>query len=243
MEKGNQNEQKTRIYNLIILDKSGSMEWIRKAAYLGCNEVIGGIQAAAEKYKDKQEQFVSLMLFDSMSMPYIHKCTPAKDAGKLSEKDYKPCASTPLLDAMGMSLLDLEKEVDSYDDAVGMVTVITDGYENDSHEFTYQQIHQIVGRLKAKGWNFAFMGANQDVTKVCIDLNINIGNAHEFSYDEEGMRDSWRRDREAKDRYYERMRMAKEQAINYSAEERKQAYASMNESAAYFDESEECNNK
>lgn len=73
----NQQSTKTRIYNLIILDKSGSMGSIRKAAYEGCNEVLGGIRAAAEKHADDQEQFVSLLLFDTDSMPYIHKCTPA----------------------------------------------------------------------------------------------------------------------------------------------------------------------
>ena len=50
MEKPN----KTRIYNLIILDKSGSMHDIRKAAYEGCNEVLNGIRAAAEKHSENQ---------------------------------------------------------------------------------------------------------------------------------------------------------------------------------------------
>ena len=36
---------KTRIYNLIVLDKSGSMGCIRHAAFSGCNEVLGGIKA------------------------------------------------------------------------------------------------------------------------------------------------------------------------------------------------------
>ena len=62
---------KTRIYNLIILDKSGSMSSIRQAAFTGCNEVLGGIKAAAKKHADTQEHFASLMLFDTESMPYI----------------------------------------------------------------------------------------------------------------------------------------------------------------------------
>lgn len=232
----NTTEQKTRIYNLIILDKSGSMGSIRTAAYQGCNEVLGGIRAAAEKHADDQEQFVSLLLFDSQSMPYIHKCTPAKDAANLTEEQYEPCACTPLLDAMGMSLTELEHETEKYDDAVGMVTVITDGYENDSHEYTYSKIRALVGRLKQKGWNFAFMGANQDVEKVCVALNINIGNAHAFSFDDAGMRDSWRRDREAKERYYERMKATKMAYACAPRQEREAAYCSMNASASYFEE-------
>ncbi len=235
MEKPN----KTRIYNLIILDKSGSMHDIRKAAYEGCNEVLNGIRAAAEKHSENQEQFVSLLLFDTESMPYIHKCTPAKDVTNLREKQYRPCACTPLLDAMGMSLTELEQETDKYDDAVGMVTIITDGYENASKEYTYPQIRTLVERLKRKGWNFAFMGANQDVNQVCIDLNINTGNACAFSFDDEGMRNSWRRDREAKERYYDRMEKFRMNTRNMDEMELREYYNNMNDEIPYFMDSEE----
>ena len=36
---------KTQVYNLIILDKSGSMESIRQEAINGYNETIGSIKA------------------------------------------------------------------------------------------------------------------------------------------------------------------------------------------------------
>lgn len=228
-------ETKTRIYNLIILDKSGSMGSIRKAAYEGCNEVLNGIRAAAEKHQDDQEQFVSLLLFDTESMPYVHKCTPAKDTINLTEKDYHPCACTPLLDAMGLALTDLERETEKYEDAVGMVTVITDGYENASKEYTYPMIQQLVEQLKKKGWNFAFMGANQDVTQVCVNLNINVNNARAFAFDEEGMRETMKFDMAAKERYYERMSLAKKAAKGKSREEREMMYCCMNDEASYFE--------
>lgn len=229
-------QTKTRIYNLIILDKSGSMHTIQRAAYLGCNEVLGGIRAAAEKHADDQEQFVSLLLFDSRSMPYIHKCTPAAEATDLKEKDYEPCACTPLLDAMGMSLSELEHEVDKYEDATAMVTVITDGYENASREYTYPQIHKLVGRLRDKGWNFAFMGANQDVRKVCVDLNINMGNARSFEFDEAGMRETMRKEKEAKERYFERMQILNAKLVGKSRDEKQRIIRECNNSVSYFDE-------
>ena len=37
--------KKTQIYNLVILDKSGSMESIRKEAIDGYNETLGSIKA------------------------------------------------------------------------------------------------------------------------------------------------------------------------------------------------------
>ena len=53
---------KTRIYNLIVLDKSGSMSSIRQAAFTGCNEVLNGIKSAAEKHADTQEHLLKCLM-------------------------------------------------------------------------------------------------------------------------------------------------------------------------------------
>ena len=178
---------KTRIYNLIILDKSGSMSSIRQAAFTGCNEVLSGIKAAAKKHADTQEHFVSLMLFDTESMPYILDMVPAEKLELMKEEQFVPCACTPLLDAIGMSLTRLEAEVKKHERALASVTIITDGYENASTEYNAQQIHQLIGRLKEQeGWNFAFMGANQNVTEVSVELNIDVQNACEFEFSCDG---------------------------------------------------------
>ncbi len=183
---------KTRIYNLIVLDKSGSMSSIRHAAFTGCNEVLNGIKVAAEKHADTQEHFVSLMLFDTDSMPYILDMVPAEKIELMKEEQFVPCACTPLLDAIGMSLTRLEAEVKKYERALASVTIITDGYENSSTEYNAAEIHQLIGHLKEEeGWNFAFMGANQDVTKVCVELNIDVQNAQAWKFSHEGARDAF----------------------------------------------------
>lgn len=183
---------KTQIYNLIILDKSGSMCSIRQAAFTGCNEVLNGIKAAAKKHAETQEHFASLMLFDTESMPYILDMVPAEQITLMKEEQFIPCACTPLLDAIGMSLTRLETEVKNHERALASVTIITDGYENASTEYNAQQVHQLIGRLKEQeGWNFAFMGANQDVTKVCVELNIDIQNAQAWKFSHEGARDAF----------------------------------------------------
>lgn len=184
---------KTRIYNLIVLDKSGSMQAIRQAAFSGCNEVLNGIKDAAEKHADTQEHYVSLMLFDTKSMPYILDMVPAEKIELMKEKQFVPCACTPLLDAVGISLTRLEAEVKKHERALASVTIITDGYENASREYNAAQIYQLIGRLKEQeGWNFAFMGANQDVTKVCVDLNIDVQNSHKFEFSNTGARDAFK---------------------------------------------------
>ena len=57
--------QKTQVFNVIILDRSGSMECIRQAAVEGFNETLAGIKKAQEKFADTQDHFVSLVTFCS----------------------------------------------------------------------------------------------------------------------------------------------------------------------------------
>jgi hypothetical protein len=232
----NQNQNiKTRIYNLIILDKSGSMESIRQAAFTGCNEVLNGISINAKKHIDTQEHFVSLLLFDTESMPYILDMVPANNLRLMKEEEFCPCACTPLLDAMGSSLLRLEQEIDKHERAIAMVTVITDGYENASTEFNYTQIQNLIERLRNKGWNFAFMGANQDVKKVSIDLNINVENAVSFDFSDRGIRHAFQKMQESTAEYYCAMADTdREISSSLSKEERFRTYRQRMDARSFF---------
>ena len=59
------NEVKTkRVHNLIIVDESGSMEVIRKQAFVGMNETLQTVRQMQKKYPD-QVQLVTLLTFDS----------------------------------------------------------------------------------------------------------------------------------------------------------------------------------
>lgn len=232
----NQNQTiKTRIYNLIILDKSGSMESIRQAAFTGCNEVLNGISINAKKHIDTQEHFVSLLLFDTESMLYILDMVPANNLRLMKEEEFCPCACTPLLDAMGSSLLRLEQEIDKHERAIAMVTVITDGYENASTEFNYTQIQNLIEQLRNKGWNFAFMGANQDVKKVSVDLNINLENAISFDFSSQGMRNAFREMQEGNETYCCMMAdIDRKIASGLNKEERFRSYRQQMDSRSFF---------
>ena len=56
-----------RVYNLIILDESGSMSIIEKQTISGFNETIQTISAAQRKHEG-QRHFVSLVVFNSDSI-------------------------------------------------------------------------------------------------------------------------------------------------------------------------------
>ena len=159
---------KTRIFNLIIIDESGSMQSIKKAAIDSVNETIQTIRLAQKKHHD-QEHYVSLVTFND-DVKTVYECVPVDEVKELTAETYQPDCCTALYDAMGISLNALRKKV-AEDDKV-LVTVVTDGYENASKEYSGKAIKTLVDELKGKGWVFAYIGANQDVEAVAATISI-----------------------------------------------------------------------
>ena len=159
---------KTRIFNLIIIDESGSMQSIKKAAIDSVNETIQTIRSAQKKHEE-QEHYVSLVTFND-DVKTVYECVPVDEIKELTAETYQPDCCTALYDAMGISLNALRKKV-AEDDKV-LVTVVTDGYENASKEYSGKAIKALVDELKTKGWVFAYIGANQDVEAVASSLSI-----------------------------------------------------------------------
>lgn len=198
---------KTKVFNLIILDKSGSMSSIANAAIAGFNETMGGIRSAQKQFADTQEHYVSLLPFCACSMDYVYDCVPVDEVKNLTPRDYEPCCCTPLYDAMGKGINDLHKKTKDMKNATVVVTIITDGMENASHEYSGAAIKALVDKMRDQyGWNFAYIGTNQDVESVAISLSIT--NTMYFQDTEEGMEEAWRKERKAKHRMYSRMEEA-----------------------------------
>ena len=167
------------IYNVIILDESGSMSSIYRETLQSMNEVLGGIRKNQEEFQD-QQHFVTFVTFEGLGIEGLkvrRDRVPIRSIANLTEKDYRPGGCTPLYDAMGTTLNELEGLVGENDRV--MVTIITDGYENSSQEYSGRTVKTLVERLRKKGWVFAYIGANQDAIEVAKDLNI----ANALNYD------------------------------------------------------------
>ena len=80
---------KTRIFNLIILDESGSMQSIKQAAINGMNETVQSIKASQKKHED-QEHIVTLVSFNSSAIKTIYVCVLAAEVKELSDADFIP---------------------------------------------------------------------------------------------------------------------------------------------------------
>ena len=228
---------KTQIFNVIILDRSGSMECIRKAAVDGFNETLAGIKKAQEKFADTQEHYVSLVTFCSCETKHVFDKTPVADASPLKVEDYQPCCCTPLYDAMGITLTAMRKHVEKIDDSVVVVTIITDGLENASQEYSGKAIKELVERLRGEGWTFTYMGANQDAVEVASELSIR--NSRNFDYSCAGTAGAMEKDANTRMNFFSRLSSFKKNCSgvdNMSREERLKCYTTMADES--FDEEE-----
>jgi hypothetical protein len=170
---------KIKVFNLIILDESGSMESIKKAAVGGLNETIQSLQAAQEKHEEVQEHYLTFVSFNTNGIRTIFEHRPVAEVGLVT--DYNPRAGTPLYDAMGFSLTALRDRLNQEEQNQVLVTIITDGYENASREYTGVAIKKLVEELKARGWVFTYIGTNQDVDAVADSLSIDHKMHYHFS--------------------------------------------------------------
>ncbi len=191
---------KQRVFNLIILDESGSMSSIEKQAIDGVNETVQTIRAAQKKHPE-QEHLVSLVSFNSDSVKTIYDRVEAERVEELTDNQYVPSCCTPLYDAMGNALTKLSRNVADNDTV--LVTIITDGYENASREYNGKAIKSLVESLKSKGWVFTYIGANQDVEKVAA--TISITNTLEFSASSEGTHAMFARESKSRSRFFDRL--------------------------------------
>ena len=190
---------KTRIFNLIILDESGSMLSIKNEAINNVNESLQTILKAQKENPD-QEHYVTFVSFNNRHKT-IWDRIPATEAKTITENDYNPSCSTALYDAMGFSLNELRPNVADNDRV--LVTIVTDGMENASCEYNGNAIKIFVDELKAKGWVFAYMGANHDVEAAAA--HISITNIMKFQATAEGTSIMTNRSNNSRERLYRRM--------------------------------------
>lgn len=203
-EKKTTGEEICRVFNLILLDESGSMSVIYHPALTGVNETLHTIREAQKKHAS-QRHFVTLMAFDDSHCNRIYSMTPANEAVNITTKQYRPGGRTPLYDAMGYATTELRKKVT--DDDVVLVTIITDGYENASREYTEKAIKALVEEMKSKGWVFTYIGANQDVE--AVGASMAIDNRLAFEADDESTGAMFDRESCCRDRFFKRLAQKK----------------------------------
>lgn len=168
-----------------LLDKSGSMGVNvydpatqrttnkRDAAIEAFNAYVAGLKET--KSVDFRFYFTQ---FDTFSTEQIHVNTPINEVVTLSYDNYKPDGGTPLYDAIGDMITNIDKQVRPGDKVV--ICIQTDGEENQSRRYNQTSISEMIGARKNRGWEFNFMGCGFDAYAQAA--NIGIGASHTVSY-------------------------------------------------------------
>jgi len=158
-----------------VLDRSGSMESCRVAAIEGFNSFL------QEQQRAKGLAKLTLILFDHEYLVPID-ALPVAEILPLDNDSYVPHGSTALLDATGRAIDELGARLAALPEkdrpVQVIVAILTDGLENSSQNYTWQQVADAIRRQSEQyRWTFLFLGANQDAIATAAQVNITTADA------------------------------------------------------------------
>lgn len=169
---------------VFILDRSGSMGGLESDTINGFNGMI-----VRQKAEGKQVN-VTTVLFDD-EVEIIHDRFSIEIIEPLTTKEYFVRGCTALLDAIGAAIdkIDnVQKHLPKTHKAGKVIFVITtDGLENSSEKYTYEQIRRMISAKKECGWEFLFLGANIDAGKEAEKIGIARNRSVTYENDPEGV--------------------------------------------------------
>jgi hypothetical protein len=126
---------------------------------------------------------------------------------------------TPLYDAVGSTITRVHALKGNDDNSLALVTVITDGYENASREFSLTALKSLIDSYKDQGWQFTYIGADHEVEQVAFSLHID--HCLQFDKSEEGTQTMFAKERRSRLRWMERMEDVMAQPCVSNEERRK----------------------
>lgn len=141
------------------------------------DEIIGGFNAFLDDQKKVPgEATMTLVQFDH-DIDRLATFKALDEIEPLSQSTYVPRGCTRLYDAIGLTCSTVKDEISkaaTKPDKV-LIVILTDGQENSSQEYTTEQVQALVEAQQKSGWEFSFIGANQDA--ILSARGIGIKNA------------------------------------------------------------------
>ena len=113
----------------------------------------------------------------------------------MTEKEYFVRGSTALYDAIGKTIVNVDREQELAEKKVDQVLFIitTDGMENASQEFTAKQVRALIEKQKKeKKWEFLFLGANIDAEETAAQFGISKEKAVNYHADSLGTQKNYK---------------------------------------------------
>lgn len=170
---------------VFILDKSGSMAGLEA-------DTIGGFNSMIERQKKEEGEAVLSAVLFSDSSTVIYDRVDIRKVEPMNDRQYFVGGCTALLDAVGDAVKHIRnvhkyaREEDRPEKTVFVIT--TDGMENASRRYTYDEVSRMVKQQQEAGWEFLFLGANIDAVKTAGTFGIRADRAVTYESDSVGTR-------------------------------------------------------
>jgi len=159
-----------------VLDKSGSMDVIRDATISGFNEFKN------DQAREDGEAFFTLTLFDTR-FDTVANAVPVSDVYDLTRETYHPDGTTALYDAIAHTMRITDEFVAKNHPKQVLFVIMTDGQENASREYRRDQIFDMIcDRQEKAGYDFIYLGANQDSFAVGDSIGLRAGRTLDYAH-------------------------------------------------------------
>lgn len=169
------------VHIVAIIDRSGSMHNIHDDSIGGFNSFI------AEQKKIDGPAKLSLVLFDD-KYQVVYDDMDLKEVPELTKEVYTLGGMTAMNDAICRTL----KKAFEQNPEKAIVCILTDGQENASSKYTTAQAKEMIQAARNKGWEVAFLAANQDAFATARAYGMNAALASNFTQDAIGTQTAYR---------------------------------------------------
>ncbi len=166
-------KKKTEMDLVFLLDRSGSMRGLE-------SDTIDGYNSLLESQKNNNVK-VTTILFDHQYEILTNRID-IKEAKKLDDQTYFVRGCTALLDAIGKTIEELDKQ----NPKKVLFVITTDGEENASQKYNKNQIRELI--KGHNNWEFMYIGADIDSYKEGSLIGIQTKNIANYQKEKEGVK-------------------------------------------------------
>jgi len=195
---------KKTIFNLIILDASGSMRSKVEEVQGGLNQLFLSLQEDLVNQTDVRNKTTVVDFSSHNDFRKLYVDADPSDLKELKDGDYVPRSMTALYDAIGQSFQMVPKD---HQDV--LVTIFTDGIENDSKEWKAPDIKALILDKEALGWTITFMGTTTESMLAAERIGIKADKMLRYSDSKAGTKHAFDKLSDARRKYQHAVAMEK----------------------------------
>lgn len=172
-------------HHMVIMDKSGSMTSLRQMVVDTFNETVQNVRKLSADNANIKH-YVYFVTFDS-EVNVVREKELSADVKEMLLEEFQPDGLTALYDGIGHGIEVLKKNIQDDSKETALITVLTDGHENFSHDYDAGKVKELVQSTENNnGWTFTYVGASVDYKETARSLGFS--DAAMFDNSAEGMR-------------------------------------------------------